>query len=273
MFKQIFILLILSFAAFSKPLVLVSVPPYKTMVEKIGQNDVEVISIAPPSSDPHTFEPTAKQMQATANAKIWFQIGESFEKKLDPLISAKKVDLRHGIALLRENHHHHHCHACGAEDKHIWLSPKQMAIQVDRIEQELSHLIPEKKEIFQKRKNQLVQELILTDQKLHDRLDPIKHRSFVVSHPAFGYFCHDFDLKQLSVEMEGKDPRPKDLEALLKEAKKTSAKIAIAMPQHNNRGTELVAKKLDLTLHQIDPYSADYFETLEKLSTALHDSN
>jgi zinc transport system substrate-binding protein len=33
----------------------------------------------------------------------------------------------------------------------------------------------------------------------------------LVSHPAFGYFCKDYDLEQISIEVEGKEPRPKDV--------------------------------------------------------------
>lgn len=256
-----------------KSLILVSIPPYQEIVEKIGGDHVEVMTIAPPSSDPHTYEPTARQITKLAEGIAWFQIGEPFEKKLSSKLSAKKIDLRKTVHLLHEEGSF--CPSCShsGEDRHIWLSLKEMEHQADKIQEVLSELLPEHKAEFQERLAHLKLELALLDVEIKDRLSSLENRSFVVSHPAFAYFCRDYDLRQLSVEQEGKEPRPKELEALLEDAKEAHSQIAIAIPQHNNRGTELIAKKLDLSLHTIDPYSPHYFETLQNLSLALHDSN
>ena len=91
----------------------------------------------------------------------------------------------------------------------------------------------------------------------------------MVSHPAFGYFCKDYALKQLSVEYEGKDPRPRHLENVLREAKKGSLKLAITLPQYNNKGTLLIAEKLNLSTQMIDPYSSDYLATMDQLAQMI----
>lgn len=256
-----------------KTLILVSIPPYKKIVESIGGDHVEVLTVAPPSSDPHTYEPTAKQVTRMANALAWFQIGEPFEKKLSQTLKAKQIDLRKSVHLLHEEGAF--CPSCShsGEDRHIWLSPKEMERQADQIQTVLSEELPEHREEFEERLAHLKLQLSLLDEEIKNRLSSLENRSFVVSHPAFAYFCRDYNLCQLSVEQEGKEPRPKELEALLKNAKAAHPLVAIAIPQHNNRGTELIAKKLRLTLHTIDPYSADYFETLQNLSYALNESN
>ena len=47
--------------------------------------------------------------------------------------------------------------------------------------------------------------------------------------------------------------------------------LAIAMPQHSNKGLELVAKKLHLNVYVIDPYAPDYFETMLHLAHLVAD--
>ena len=41
----------------------------------------------------------------------------------------------------------------------------------------------------------------------------------MVFHPSWGYFANAYDLTQMAVEIEGKSPKPKELIALINEAK------------------------------------------------------
>jgi zinc transport system substrate-binding protein len=101
------------------------------------------------------------------------------------------------------------------------------------------------------------------DSQLQQTLEPVKNQVLLVSHPAFGYFCRDYSLLQLSIEFDGKEPCPKHLEQLLNHKRPD---IAIALPQHNNKGVRMMAKNLHLPIKVIDPYSYDYFETMHTLT-------
>jgi zinc transport system substrate-binding protein len=198
---------------------------------------------------------------------IWFQIGEPFEQKLGPLLKeTAKVDLRRGVSMI--DNESHHCHACGQDhlDRHIWLSPKQAALQADHITKVLSARYPEQAEEFKTRNGVLKEELLALNDEIEAILKNAHAKTFLVSHPAFAYFCRDYDLKQLSVEQEGKDPRPKELEAVYRSAIETQAEVAIALPQHNNKGAQLIAERLRIPVRVIDPYSAEYFETMRTLA-------
>ena len=251
----------------SKPLILVSLPPYKTLVEQVAGQDFDVIAVVPVSADPHSYEPTSRQLSQLSKGEIWFRIGESFESKLLPLLPAKPVDLRNSVLMMEEGGCH--CHGHDTQDRHIWLSPKLMASQATTIAKELSYLYPEHAVEFQKRLAALELELVSLDRNIQAKIEGKTDRSFLVSHPAFAYFCREYNCHQLSVEHEGKEPRPKEVDQLLFAAIEQQAKVAISLPQHNNKGAQLIAGKLHIPVRMIDPYAADYAQTMLTLASLI----
>ncbi len=250
-----------------KDVLLVSLSPYITLVKQIVGDEFEVKAVVPPGADPHHYEPTSKQLQGLLKGKILFGIGESFEKKLLPLLPCKKVDLASELPLIHSScsdgcHH-------DLEDRHIWLSPKLLILQVNKINQTLCTEFPEKKELFEKNSTSLIYSLEKLDQDLTKLLSNVDQKAFLISHPAFAYFCKDYSCEQISLEMEGKESKPKDIETAIEKAKKCNAKVAIAIPQHNNKGSQIVAQKLHIPVRYIDPYSAQYETTLKKLAALV----
>lgn len=264
----------------TKTTILVSLPPHKALVEKIIDHDFTVETVVPIGSNPHVFEPTPRQVLKISKAKIWFQIGESFEKKLHPVLAQKNnllvtKDLKADIPLLRgscchhhhshEEHDHHHSHE-HSEDKHIWTSPKLLKIQARTIADFLQEQFPEKKEIFAKNLQIILNDLDNLDAKVENTLHNVKNRSILVSHPAFAYFCKDYQIEQISVEYEGKEPTISYLNTVIEKILNLQTKIAISMPQHSNKGLEIIAQKNNLHLCQIDPYDENFENTISCLA-------
>lgn len=255
----------------TKPCVLVTIAPYQFLVEQIGGDALHVLTIAPPGTNPHTYEPTIRQVAKLKEGLVWFRIGESFEDKIIPNLKKERpdllvVDLREGIDLISIEGEGC-CHCCHhSEDRHIWLSPARVSQQAKAIEHALSQKFPHQKELFAARLAKLQEALSSLEEELDTLLAPFSNSSLVVSHPAFGYFCKDFHLHQLSIEQEGKEPRPRHLEQIVKEAKETHATLALALPQYNNKGVELIAKDLKLPLYTIDPYAPDCLATMKTLA-------
>jgi zinc transport system substrate-binding protein len=247
-----------------KSLLLVSIPPYQTLVREVAGEQFEVETVVPLNGDPHTYEPTSKQTRRLSEGQIWFQIGEPFEKKITPLLTnTKKVDLRKGIAMIGGSCCHPHA---GEEDRHLWLSPKNLSIQAEAIGAALIAHYPNEREAIEKRLLSLQKELKNLDLELQTTTQASPYKTFLVSHPAFAYFCRDYGYEQLSVEQEGKDPLPKELDALLASAVSAHAKVAIAIPQHSQRGIARIANELQIPTRVIDPYAPDYRETLKSVA-------
>ena len=203
------------------PCVLVTVAPHKFFVEKIAKETIQVHLMVPAGASAHTYEPTPKQMLIAGKGVIWFRTGEPFENRAIQALKSHNpsldiVDLRQGLDLIKSDPAHSHCGCCpGCIDLHFWLSARQAKIQAETIANTLSKAFPSHASVYQNNLKTFQQELSELDSQIQAILAPLKNRDILVSHPAYAYFCRDYDLKQYSIEVEGKDPTPQQMTNLL----------------------------------------------------------
>ena len=264
----------------SKPRVLVSIPPYLYFVEKIAGDVVQTSSLAPEGTNPHIFEPSPRQIQEVYQAKVWIKLGESFEQKIATTLSTLHknlivVDLSKEVPLFSDHsccHTHEHSHAESA-DLHIWMSPVLAKAQADAIAKALIEAFPEHEVLFNERLVSFQKELDELYLQIKEKLSPYAHQAVLVSHPAFGYFCRDFDLEQISIEVEGKEPRPQDISSVLERAAKASVRVVLIQEQYNNKGAVAIADKMNIPTFNTDPYSSKYKEMLLDITSQIASEN
>jgi zinc transport system substrate-binding protein len=269
-------------SASAKPIVLVSVPSYLYFVERIGGDTVTPLSLAPAGANPHIYEPTPKEVEKFRQASLWFRLGDPSEQKTYTVLKEQSkalciIDITEGISLLPACGHHHHDHGHHHHDEdtrdlHIWLSPKLAQSQAKTIARHLSDLLPENRASYDRALTLLLKELEDLDAEIASRLAPKSGSCVLVSHPAFAYFCQDYHLDQLSIEVEGKEPLPQDITALLIQARKHKIAQVIAEPQYSDKGAKLIAECLQVPVCVIDPYSQDYMNNLRLLAEAVAQS-
>lgn len=266
-----------------KPIVIVTIPPYADFVEKIAGKTVDIVTILPPGANLHTYEPVPYDVAKIGKGLVWFIIEEPLEKKILTSLreknrDLKEIDLQKNISLLSmsetasltscqgSNHSHHHHEG---KDLHTWMSPKIALIQLEMIYQSLIQLIPENADLYKENFTAFSNDLLLLDERTKEILAPFAGSAILVSHPSFGYFCRDFNLQQLSVECEGKDPRPKDIEILLQKVNTLKVKLIFIQKGFNNKGAELIGKKLHLPIYEVDPYAGDYEKTIQTIASLI----
>lgn len=247
--------------------VLVSVAPDKFFVEKVAGDTVQVILMVPAGASSHTYEPTPRQILTASKADLWFQLGETFEERASRALQChnprlKLVDLRQGLDLITSDPSGHCCCHAHGYDPHIWLSARLAKIQAETIANALSEYYPEHRELYQERLRAFQSELDDLDQEITDTLKGIKNRTIMVSHPAYAYFCRDYDLRQLSVEFEGKDPTPQQLTNILNEARRAEIKTIFIQQQYSSKGARLIAKEIGAEVVTLDPYAENYIESM-----------
>ena len=252
------------------PDVLVTTAPYATFVERIAGDLIKVDILVPPGTNPHIYEPTPKQVQKILGVHIWFRLGESIETRVFNVMKERNpeliaVDLTKNFELQEEEGE--------GFDRHLWMSPKLAMEQAKIIAQTLQEAYPQHKEIFNQGLSSLLADLDQLDQELTKKLMPIKGQAMLVSHPAFGYFCEEFGMQQLSVEFEGKDPLPQDIEKMMEAVKQSTVRAVFILPEYNNKGALLIAEELHLPVYEIDPYAKNYFGTMRKLGSLLAKSD
>lgn len=254
-----------------KPIVLVSVPSYNYFIKKIAQDTVEVEDLLPIGADPHSFEPNHRQIEVALNADLWFYIGEPIERKIMILLQQKNsnttfCDLRQNIDLLPHDKKY-----LQQKDIYVWISPKRVKMQAKTIAAALQIKYPENAALYKKNLKILLEELSSLQKNMDDILQNSKGEAILVSHPAFTYLCDDYGIEQISLEQEGREVEPKELFSVLQRAREKGVKKVIAQSHHNNKGAQIMAKRLEVPLLTVDPYSPNYLENMIYIAKTIAD--
>ncbi|WP_342707500.1 metal ABC transporter solute-binding protein, Zn/Mn family [Allochromatium warmingii] len=266
--------------------VFVTVLPQQTFVEQIGGEHVQVEALVNAGSNPHAYEPTPGQMARLAQADLYFRIGLPIEAAWMERIRAvnptlRVVDLSNGIARRRleahdhdheDQHAHEHEHQTEAEiepDPHIWMSPLLVIRLTEQIALTLSEWDPAHAADYQARLMQTSAELNALDAEIRAQLDVLQHRRLMVYHPAWGYFADAYGLTQIPIESEGKEPGPRYLAALIKQARRDRVRVILAQPQLSTKAAQQVAREIGGRVAVIDTLSADYIGSLRHLVQVL----
>lgn len=258
-------------ARFSKPLVLVSIPPYSYFVEAIAKDLVEVRSVVPSGVNVHAFEPTPKSMRIAGKAFIWFQVKEGFEPKLTQTIiqknpSIKLVDLQAGLPLLHSKCSHGQCHK-GREDIHTWLDPTLAMLQAKKIYQSLVESFPEKEAFLQRNFRILQASLEDLDQEIGNGLSSLKKRIIVTNHESLLYFTKRYQLTEKTISLEGKEFLPQSLVGLTENIDEIA--VVLSFPQFPSKGVKIFAKQYSLPIKMVDLLSENYPAMMKRLSQAI----
>lgn len=270
--------------------VFVSIPPQKTLVEKVGGEHVEVQVMVQPGHGPGTYDPTPRQIAALAKASLYVRIGVPFERVwMDPIRDANPnmmvIDAREGIDLRRfepeeqgENGHHHaerpgasHQEESG-RDPHLWTNPILAKRMTGTIRDALVELDPRNGPDYARNQEAFAAELDALDRDIRELLRDIPQRRFMVYHPSWGYFADTYGLTQLAIEMDGKEPGARSLGALIEQAKRERIKVIFVQPQLDDRPAEQVARAIGGRVVAIDPLAADYVGNLREVARQISEA-
>jgi zinc transport system substrate-binding protein len=244
----------------------------------LGGDRVNVVTLLPPGADPHNFEPKPAVIKAFSVAQVYFTDGSGLDKTWMPrFLGANKnvqvVDISKGIEWMKseEEHGAHGHHHDEEMDPHIWTSPTRMRFLAQNIFQELKKLDPKYVIDYVNRASMVQDELALVERQLNEAVIsmPKDRRSFIVFHPTYGYLAKDFKLKQYTIEVNGKEPKPRDLANLVKVGRKNGVKTVFVQPQFSKRAAETIAKELGAVVVETDPLSADFIGNTQKFIKAI----
>jgi zinc transport system substrate-binding protein len=268
----------------------VSILPAAYFVERVGGPNVEVSVLVGPGQDPHTFEPTPKLMAKLANAQVLFKMGFPFEETLIKKVGSsfknvEVVDLQQGIKLRAmteeeseaeeaehghgEAEEHGHEHEAGEMDQHSWLDPQLAKVQAKTIADTLIRLDPSRKDQYEKNLEGFQADLDAIHEQLKKALAPVKGKSFFVFHPAYGYFGDAYGLKQVPVQIGGKEPTARQLARLIELAKEDGVRIIFVQPQFSKKSAEALAKSIDGAVVPLDDLAPDYLKNLQEMAAKL----
>ena len=282
-----------------------SILPTKFFVEKIAGDDAKISTMVVDGANPHTYEPRPAQMKELENSEIYFGVGgtefdnvwvEKFKKQYPKI---KFVDTASGIEKMKnhdhdEDHddhdehdhdkhehgdHDHHAkhhehgddddhkkhHHHGKFDPHVWMDPVLAKTQAQNILNALKEKYPADAAKFDENFAKFVKELDELDAYAKEKLGALNGGKFLIYHPALGYFAHRYNLEELSVEIEGKEPKPAELKELIDTAKEEKIKTIFIAKGFPTKAAQTIAKETSANVVKIDILSEQWDKSMREI--------
>ena len=253
----------------------VSIPPLASVVENIGGARVSISVLINSGQNPHTFEPTPSQMKTLVDADILFTVGLPFESIIISCFHGPDnrlliCDTSRG-STLRQTNHFHQEKANGLEeiDRHIWLSPKNLASIALSIQSALTSADPGGAQSYHEETARFMQELEIVHRMNIELLSPMQGKAFTVFHPSFGYFADAYNLEQRAVETGGKPPTPRELVRLIAQSKIDDERVLFVQPQFDRKSAETIAASIGAEVRTLDPLARDVLANLATLGKEI----
>ena len=260
-----------------KLIVAVGIVPEAAFVEQVAGDLVEVITLIPPGNSPANYEPTAAEMQALSNAKIYFTLQMPTEQaNILPQVKDYNedliiVDLRASVNTVYEPRIIDE--ASGAIDPHLWLSPKRAIVMVQTIADELSLIDEANRETYQQNANDYIAQLEALDADIKDSLSGLNNRSFIMYHAAYGYFALDYDLVMVSIETENKQASATDMQYVVDYALGHDIHTVFYQEEFDDTQAQTIAEEIGGKAEQTAPLSYEYIANLEAFTAVLLDAD
>lgn len=236
---------------------------------------VDIAVLAGPGQNPHTFEPSPKQMEELARAKVWVLSGAEFEISLRPKIEQlfKNLTIVDGTQGVRFRKLEPDETGAGDEndgvDRHSWLGREPAKILAAHIRDQLSMLDKNNAALYDRNYRKLAADIDAEFASLREELGPLSGRPVFVYHPAFGYFLDEFNIRQEAVEAGGKEPGPRLLIELIEKAGQEKPAAIFVQAQFPAATAKTIADATEADIVALDPLSRNWLENIRVMGEAL----
>jgi zinc transport system substrate-binding protein len=280
----------------AKLIVGVTVEPHAWLVRRIAGERADVFTMVQRGESAELYQPTDVQVSRLAGAALYFQTGMPLERSpgFAAVCSAgrtKVVDLRDaapprtmakhvhadGDALHgedRDDDGHPRAGAAAPDphrgaDPHIWMSPRLLRLQAKCVADALAEVDPDHAASYRRNLQSLEARLEQVDREIRRLLQPAAGKAFLVFHPAWGYFADDYGLREIAIEIEGKEPSDRELTAIQEQARREGLKVVFVQPQFAGRSAEAVARAIGGRTQLLDDLPADLDAALLDVARAI----
>lgn len=264
--KKILVLLLAVFSFCScsgpkqdkRPVLTVSIEPLRFVVEAIVGDKYQVQTLMPQGVSPETYDPTPRQMAELSNSEILFCAGTiSFEQVKIPQLASSIphlsiVNMGEHVATITD-HHHKHGDEAESIDPHIWMSPQNLKMMAQDVCHYMCFTHPTDSVYYEERLSKFEKRMDQLDHSLRSTLQVLRTRSFLIYHPALGYFSKQYGLNQLSVEFDGKDPSAAYFQQLINLCKVQQVSTVFISKEHNGKAAQRIATEINAQTYTINP--------------------
>lgn len=265
--------------------------PMYFLTREIAGDKAEVLTMIPAGAEPHDWEPTPKMVAELQKASMFVYNGAGMETWVDRIVDnmdrdrAKIVEASEGVELIKpggDGYEHDHE---GDYDPHVWVSPMRAKQQAQNILKGLLEVDPANKDYYTGNFRNLETRLDKLDSDIREASKTFKSNVIVVSHEAFGYFAHDYGLRQIAIRGVNPEdePSPSQMAELVSECREnnvkyvffeklTNPKLSETLAREVGAGTLILNDAAGLSQEDIEAgkdYISVMYENIENLKKAL----
>lgn len=208
-----------------------TLPLIADFVRQVGGERVEVLALLPAGADPHTFEPTPRQIQRVAEADIAFINGLGLEPALRRVMEA---NLPAGVPLIPIAERIQPPDQ-GPADPHLWLDIDNARQYARIVRDGLAHIDPAGASTYDENLRRYLALLDETDDYVRQEVAavPPERRKLVTAHSAFGHLARylGFQLAAYAAASPEQEPSPRDLERLISAIRSLGVPAVFQEPQ------------------------------------------
>ena len=198
------------------PKVVTTLPLFADLVLQIGGDRMEVFALLPSGADPHTFDPSPRDIERIRAADVVIVNGLGLEtaalrvmernlRKGTPLVKLAEETLAAGARSLKGN-------------PHFWLDINNAREYARIIRDALTEADPEGRQEYEANYQRFLAQLDGLDRYVRDRVSsvPPERRKLVTTHAAFPYLAQYLGLQEVAVvaPSPGQEPSLQDIAEL-----------------------------------------------------------
>lgn len=212
-------------SASGAPMVLTSTPWLADVTRSIAGDRLQVESLLPDGSDPHSYQPTPQDAARVSGSKLIIVNGAGYEQFLNSLLEnaggeTTVVEASAGVSPGEE---------AGSADPHMWLDPNNMIVYTENIRDALIRMDPEGEAIYRSNADSYIAQLKTLDSWIQEQVGqvPAQKRLLITNHESLGYFAkrYGFSIAGSVINSFSSDASPsaQQLAALIDQVRSSGA--------------------------------------------------
>jgi zinc transport system substrate-binding protein len=206
------------YGADKKLSIITTIFPQYDFVREIAKDKVELFQLLPLGAEPHSFEPTPKDIIKIKNCNIFIYVGGEGDAWVDKILSSIDVknkqiismiklvdaveeDIVEGMQEQEEEHAKGEEHGENEEeeveyDEHIWTSPKNAKVIVKALSEAIVKADPKNAEFYKQNTDAYIEKLDVLDKKFEEIATNSKRKTIIFADRfPFRYFADAYGLK------------------------------------------------------------------------------
>jgi len=247
--------------------VFVTIPPLASLADSIGGKMSNVEVVLKPGSNPHTYEPTPKDIVKLSNSALLFEIGIGLDEwatevALEAENGPRVVPVAIGIPTLpalseRLRRRHLDENKIAAHgNPHVWLDPNIVSdIIIPTMTKAYTAADPPNADYYRANSFRLTELVRSYAQDARTRLDKLKGKPVILQHGAFVYFFRQYGIPVMDIlePFPGQEPTMQDITEIIEVAKVEKPVAIIIESQLSPKPARVLAEELGIPLITMDP--------------------